>query len=117
MLQCLDKILITRFLPLTTPKGEKIDNNLKDKFLQSCQIDAFPSTAVEAALTIDGWQTGRTLHDRAFRDSQHVMALLYADFFVADDGPLTAAIQRVAGKLTFRTAEVITKAEFDKRFS
>jgi hypothetical protein len=117
MLRCLDKILIRRFLPLTTPTGEKIDNSIKDKFLQSCKMDAFPSTAVEAALTIDGWQTGRTLNDRAFRDSQHVIALPYVDFFVTDDGPLTAAIQRVTGKLTFRTAEVITKAEFDKRFS
>jgi hypothetical protein len=117
MLRCLDKILIGRFLPLTTPKGETIDNSVKDKFLQSCRLDQFPSIAVEGGLTLDGWQTGRTLNDRAFRDSQHVIALPYVDFFVTDDGPLTAAIQRVAAKLTFRTAEVITKAEFDKRFS
>src|SRR5204862_1349776 len=103
--------------PVTTSTGEKIEESSKDKFLQSCRLDACPSTALEAALTIDGWQTGRTLNDRAFRDSQHVIALPYADLFVTDDGPLTAAIQRVAAKLSFRTAEVITKAEFDRRFS
>ncbi|SRR5229473_7266828 len=117
MLRCLDNILIGRFLPLTTPKGEKIENSIKDKFLQSCRLDEFPSIAAEGGLTLDGWQTGRTLNDRAFRDSQHVMALPYVDLFVTDDGPLTNAIQRVAAKVTFRTAKVITKAEFDKRFS
>ena len=30
---------------------------------------------------------------------------------------LPAAIQKVAGDLAFRTAEVITNEEFDKRFS
>jgi len=116
MLRCLDKICVGDLLPGQTPAGAAIDRSTKDKFLQSCSNNDFPCWAVESAFSLDGWQTGRNLNDRAFRDSQHVTALPYMDLFVTDDGPLTAAIQRVAAKLPFRTAEVITKAEFDKRF-
>jgi hypothetical protein len=116
MLRCLDKILIGGVLPGQTPAGAAIDRATKDKFLLSCNNNDFPCWAVESAFSLDGWQTGRLLNDRAFRDSQHVVALPYVDIFVTDDGPLTAAIQRVAAKLPFHTAEIITKAEFDKRY-
>ena len=116
MLRCLDKILIGRFLPGATPGGERIDVDTKDRLLHSCRLDDFRSIAVEGGLTLDAWQTGRILNDRAFRDSQHVVALPYVDLFVTNDAPLAAAIRRVATKLTFRTAEVITKVEFDGRF-
>jgi hypothetical protein len=116
MLRCLDKILIGGLLPGQTPAGAAIDRATKDKFLLSCNNNDFPCWAVESALSLDGWQTGRILNDRAFRDSQHVIALPYVDIFITDDGQLTAAIQRVAATLPFRTAEVITRAEFDTRF-
>jgi hypothetical protein len=116
MLRCLDKIMIGRFLPLTIPKGRTVSTTEKDMFLRECKNEDFPSIAVEAGLSLDGWQTGRTLTDRGFRDSQHVIALPYVNLFVTDDGPLTAAIRRVVADFPFRTAEVITKAEFDKRF-
>lgn len=116
MLRCLDKIMIGRFLPMTTPNGRTIVAIEKDMFLRECKNEDFPSIAVEAGLSLDGWTTGRTLNDRGFRDSQHVIALPYVNLFVTDDAPLTAAIRRVVANFPFSTAEVITKAEFDKRF-
>jgi hypothetical protein len=116
MIRCLDKIMIGRFLPMTTPNGRKIVTIEKDMFLRSCKNEDFASIAVESGLSLDGWQTGRLLTDRAFRDSQHVIALPYVDLFVTDDEPLTKAIRRVVAPFAFRTAEVIDKVEFDKRF-
>jgi hypothetical protein len=116
MLQRLDRLLIGRFLPTVTPNGEQITLADKDRFLQACKINDFPSTAVEGALSLDGWKTGRVLTDRAFRDSQHIVALPYVDLFVTNDGQMANAIRRIVGQFTFRTAEVISKAEFDKRF-
>jgi hypothetical protein len=116
MIRCLEKILTGRLLPMATPSGRTIVTIEKDMFLRSCKNEDFPSIAVEACLSLDGWQTGRILNDRAFRDSQHVIALPYVDLFVTDDGPLTTTIRRVVTELPFRTAAVITKAEFDKRF-
>jgi hypothetical protein len=116
MLRCLDKICIGSLLPCQTPQGTPIDRATKDKFLQSCSNNEFPSWAVEAAFSLDGWQMGRVLNDRAFRDSQHVVSIPYVDFFVTDDGSFESAIKRIAGQLPFRTAETISKAEFDQRF-
>jgi hypothetical protein len=115
MLRCLDKIMIGRFLPMMIPNGRTVSTTEKDMFLQESKSEDFPSIAVEAGLTLDGWQTGRTLTDRGFRDSQHVIALPYVDLFVTDDGALAAAIRRVVANFPFRTAEVITRAEFDRR--
>jgi hypothetical protein len=116
MNRCLEKILIGRFLPMTIPSGRTIVVIEKDMFLRSSKNEDFPSIAVENGLSLDGWKTGRALTDRAFRDSQHVIALPYVDLFVTDDGPLTAAIHRVVANFPFRTAEIVTKAEFDRRF-
>jgi hypothetical protein len=116
MIRCLEKILIGRFLPMTIPNGRTVSTTEKDMFLRECNNEDFPSIAVEDGLSLDGWKTGRTLNDRCFRDSQHVIALPCVDLFVTDDGPLTAAIRRVVANFPFRTAEVITKGEFDQRF-
>ena len=116
MVKCLDKICIGGLLPSQTPAGVTIDREIKDQFLQSCTNNQFPSFAVEAAFTLDGWRTGRVLSDRAFRDSQHVVAIPYVDFFVTDDASLATAIRRVAAQLPFRTAEIIPKGEFDRQF-
>jgi hypothetical protein len=116
MLQRLDRVLIERFVPPVGPNGEQVTAADKDRFLRACEMNDFPSTAVEGALSLDAWKTGRVLTDRAFRDSQHVVGLPYVDLFVTNDGQLTNAIRRIVGQCTFRTAEVISKAEFDKRF-
>jgi hypothetical protein len=116
LIRCLDKFMIGRLLPMVTPNGRKLSVIEKDMFLQSYNTENFPSIAVESGLSHDGWETGRTLNDRAFRDSQHVIALPYVDLFVTDDGPLASAIRRVVQNLPFRTAEVLTKADFDRKF-
>jgi hypothetical protein len=116
MVKCLDKICIGGLLPLQTPSGAAVDRNTKDEFLRSCNNNQFPSFAVEAAYSLDGWRTGRVLNDRAFRDSQHVVAIPYVEYFVTDDESFAAAIRRVAEQLPFLKAEVVTKAELDRRF-
>ncbi len=117
MNRCLDRIYLGGLLPSQTPAGVAIDRTTKDKFLKSCSNNDFPSYAVEAALALDAWQTGRQLNDRAFRNSQHAIAVPYVDLFVTDDGTLSTAIQRVAAQLPFfRTAEVIRREKFDRCF-
>jgi hypothetical protein len=116
MVKYLDKIAIGNLLPSQTPAGVVIDRDNKDRFLQSCNNHQFPCFAVEALYSLDGWRTGRLLTDRAFRDSQHVVAIPYVQYFVTDDLSFAAAIKRVAGQLPFPTAEIITRADFDRRF-
>ena len=45
------------------------------------------------------------------------MALPYVDLFITDDDKLSRLIRRATQKMPFRTAEVLTKADFDARFS
>jgi hypothetical protein len=116
MLRCFDKIYIGGLLPDRTPAGLAIDRATKDRFLQHCSNSNFPSWAVEAAFSLDAWNTGRVLNDRAFRDSQHVVAIPYVEFFVTDDASLAGAIRRVVATLPFGTARIISQAEFDQRF-
>ncbi len=116
MIRRMDRTYIGGLLPKQTPSGIVIDRMTKDNFLGSCNNNDFPSYAVEAAFSLDGWRTGRILNDRAFRDSQHVVAIPYLDTFVTDDGAFATAIRRVAGSLPFPTAEIIPKHEFDRRF-
>ena len=101
MVKCLDTICIGNLLPSKTPAGVAIAREKKDEFLRSCTNNQFPSLAVEAAFTLEGWRTERVLNDRAFRDSQHVVAIPYVDLFVTDDGSLVSAIGRVAAQASF----------------
>ncbi len=116
ILRLVDGISIESLLPDKTPGGVAIAREAKARFLDSCKNSDFPSIAVEVALTKDGWQMNRILNDRTFRDSQHVIAIPYVDLFLTDDGVLSNAIVRIKPQFTFPTAEVITRAEFDRRF-
>jgi hypothetical protein len=116
MLQRVDRMSIENLLPGKTPAGVVVGREERANFLDSCGIADFPGIAVEDALTKDGWQTNRVLNDRAFRDSQHVIAIPYVDLFVTDDVVLSNAIGRIKSQFAFATAGVITRAEFDRLF-
>lgn len=111
-----DRTLVQQLLPDRTPTGEKIDRRLKRKFLSQIRVNQLPSLAVEVALSDDARQLNRALPEREFRDRQHAIAIPYVDFLITDDGRLTNTIGRIAQRLTFPTATVINKTEFERRF-
>jgi hypothetical protein len=68
---------------------------------------------VEAALTVELYQTGARLSENMFVDRQHAtIALPYCDFFVTTDSKLINRCNRVKGMLSFPMAQVLTGDEF-----
>jgi hypothetical protein len=70
----------------------------------------------ETKITQENWAFKRQLNQNNFLDQQHVMALPYVDLFITNDDKLSRLIKRAVDKIPFRTAEVLTKADFDARF-
>lgn len=107
---------VQELLPVSTPNGVLIDTGSKNEFLNTYQLAEFPSFALEVAATHDNWSHSRQLSRNNFIDQQHVMAIPYVDLFVTDDRGFRNLIARIVVGVPFRTATVLTKAEFDSRF-
>jgi hypothetical protein len=68
---------------------------------------------VEAAFTVELYQTGAKLSQNAFVDRQHAtIALPYCDYFVTSDVKLINRCHRVKAMLPFATAQVLTGDAF-----
>ena len=115
-LQRIERVYIQQLLPTQTPSGVVIDDNSKDRFLNSYQLTDFPAFALETRATHDSWRQQRQMSRNNFMDQQHIMALPYVEYFVTDDVRLRGVIGRVSAGLPFPIATVVTKAEFDVRF-
>jgi hypothetical protein len=114
--QDIERLYIQGLLPAATPSGVVIDASTKNAFLNSYAVSTFPSIALEHFVTQDNWTTGRQLSQNNFLDQQHIMALPYVDWFVTDDKGFKGLMRRAAQSFPFRTAEVLTRADFDARF-
>jgi hypothetical protein len=116
MAQRVEKRYVQQLLPAATPSGVVIDANSKEQFLNACQLTDFPAIALENRATQDNWHNSRDLSRNNFMDQQHLVALPYVDFLITDDGKLRSLIERISEGLPFRTATLLTKAEFDVRY-
>jgi hypothetical protein len=110
------RLYVRTLLPTITPAGVAIDEGIKQRFLDSYNLNELPSTTLEWKITTDSWALGRRLSENNLVDQQHVSAVPYVDLFVTDDNKLTNLIKRAIDAVPFRTSELLTKAEFDKRF-
>jgi hypothetical protein len=99
-----------------TPSGVAIDKNTKWQFLDAFKLSDLPAIAIEMETMKDRWNNERQLTSNAALDQQHTMALPYVDFFVTDDQKLRNTIHRVVAKMSFSTAKLLNKAEFDSQF-
>jgi hypothetical protein len=108
---------VESFLPSETPAGIVVDVRTKSSFLDGITVAMFPSIAVEYEMFDDGMRVGTKLRIQTFHDRQHVaVALPYVHSIVTDDSALRRAVKRVAPRLPFPTAGVITRREFDRTF-
>jgi len=114
--QKVERLYIRQLLPDRTPGGLVIDEALKDQFARQCQLDDFPSVALENRATRDNWKHKRPLSRNNFVDQQHLIALPYVDLFVTDDKKLRSLIQRITAGVPFHVATLSTKAQFDARY-
>ena len=115
-LQRIERIYIQQLLPAQTPAGVVIDENSKERFVNSYQLTDFPAFALETRATHDSWQQQRQMNRNNFIDQQHLMALPYVEYFVTDDVGLRGLIARISAGLPFPIASLLTKAEFDVRY-
>lgn len=105
---------VEKLLPTKTPAGVQIDKGTKRSFLDQITIDLFPSIAVEHAMFEDSLRRGAKQRIQSFLDRQHaIVALPYVQSLVSDDAALIQAAKRVAANLSFPTARIIKKQEFD----
>jgi len=111
-----ERLYIEGLLPATTPAGIAIDADTKRAFLTSYRLTDLPATALETKITHENWTFKRQLNQNNFLDQLHVMALPYVDLFITNDDKLSRLMKRAVAGMPFRTAEVMTKDEFDARF-
>jgi hypothetical protein len=111
-----ERLYIKGLLPATTPAGLAIDEGTKRAFLSSYKLTDLPATALETKITRENWALRRQLNQNNFLDQLHVMALPYVDLFITNDDKLSRLMKRAVAGMPFRTAEVLTKNEFDARF-
>jgi hypothetical protein len=105
---------IWKLLPSRTPSGILISREGREEFLNRINLDLFPSIAVEFAMSEEALQSGSQLTEQAFMDRQHIIAALpYVDVIVTDDRKLARSVERVAKKLTFHKAQLLTRNAFD----
>jgi len=116
MAQKIERLYVEQLLPDATPGGILIDATSKEQFLSGCQLTDLPSITLENKATQDNWHHMRKLNENNFIDQQHLIALPYVDFFITDDRGLRNLIGRISAGMPFRTATVLTKAEFDVRY-
>lgn len=110
-------LYIARLLPSQTPAGLVIDVQTKKQFLESLDIQTYPSIAVEFAISEDGWHAVGGYRWQDFIDRQHAIAALpYVDLVATDDVALTKVILRIKPNLRFRTACPITKERFERLY-
>lgn len=117
LLQRVERLYIQQLLPASTPAGVVIDVASKNRFLNAYQLSDLPALALETRATQDNWRAARQLGRNNFMDQQHLMALPYVDFFATDDARLRALIGRISAGLPFPIATLLTKTEFDVRYS
>ncbi len=111
-----ERLYVQTLLPLTTPAGIAIDEGTKWCFLDLYSLNELPCTAPEWNITHETWAFSRTPNENNIMDSQHVSAVPYVDLLVTDDNKISNLIKRAVRGVPFRTAEVMTKSEFDARF-
>jgi hypothetical protein len=111
-----ERLYVEGLLPATTPAGIAIDAGTKSGFLTSYKLSDLPATALETKITHENWAFKRQLNQNNFLDQLHVMALPYVDLFITNDDKLSRLMKRAVAGMPFRTAEVMTKDEFDARF-
>jgi len=116
LLATVERLYIHGLLPATTPAGIAIDEGTKSAFLSSYRLTDFPATSLEFKITQGNWALKRQLSQNNFLDQLHVMSLPYVDLFITDDNKLSHLIKRVVEGVPFRTAEVLSRDEFDARF-
>jgi hypothetical protein len=112
----IERLYIQGLMPATTPAGIAIDNSTKNAFLSSYKLTDLPATALETTITRENWALKRQLNQNNFLDQLHVMALPYVDLFITNDDKLSRLMKRAVAGMPFRTAEIVTKDEFDARF-
>jgi hypothetical protein len=115
-LASVERLYIQGLMPATTPAGIAIDNSTKSAFLASYKLTDLPATALETKITHENWKYKRHLNQNNFLDQLHVMALPYVDLFITNDDKLSRLMKRAVTGMPFRTAEILTKSEFDTRF-
>lgn len=115
-LTSIERLYIQGLMPDTTPAGIAIDNSTKVAFLSSYKLTDLPAIALETKLTHENWALKRQLNQNNFLDQLHVMALPYVDLFITNDDKLSRLMKRAVAGMPFRTAEIVTKDEFDARF-
>ena len=112
----IERLYIQGLMPATTPAGIVIDDVTKNAFLSSHKLTDLPATALETKITRENWVLKRQLKQNNFLDQFHVMALPYVDLFITNDDKLSRLMKRAVAGMPFRTAEIVTKDEFDARF-
>lgn len=112
----IERLYIQGLMPATTPAGIVIDDVTKNAFLLSHKLTDLPATALETKITRENWALKRQLKQNNFLDQFHVMALPYVDLFITNDDKLSRLMKRAVAGMPFRTAEIVTKDEFDARF-
>ena len=112
----IERLYIQGLMPATTPAGIVIDDVTKNAFLLSHKLTDLPATALETKITRENWALKRQLKQNNFLDQFHVMALPYVDLFITNDDKLSRLMKRAVAGMPVRTAEIVTKDEFDARF-
>jgi hypothetical protein len=112
----IERLYIQGLMPATTSAGIVIDNSTKNAFLSSYKLTDLPATALETKITRENWVLKRQLNQNNFLDQFHLMALPYVDLFITNDDKLSRLMKRAVAGMPFRTAEIVTKDEFDARF-
>jgi hypothetical protein len=111
-----ERVYIEGLLPAMSPGGISIDEATKRAFLSSYMLSDLPAIALETKITHENWALKRQLNQNNFLDQLHVMALPYVDLCITNDDKLSRLMKRAVDGMPFRTAEVLTKDEFDARF-
>lgn len=109
-----DRQYLQQLLPSLTPAGIAVGPEIHRGFLSQIDLNHFPSIAVETAMSEDALCFKTQLNKQGFFDVQHVTtALPYAEIIVTDDRKLTRAVERIAKRLPFPTAKLMTRSGFD----
>ncbi|MFZ1009378.1 MAG: hypothetical protein WAN65_21225 [Candidatus Sulfotelmatobacter sp.] len=111
-----ERLYVQTLLPSATQAGIVIDEKTKRDFLDSYTLNDLPATALETKITHENWALNRKLTENNFMDQQHIVAVPYVDVLITDDNKFSKLIKRAVDGVPFRTAEILSKAEFDIRF-
>jgi len=112
---------LLQFFPEKVLRGNVVgllEHTTKLELLKKIDFSDIRVAVVEDAVTEDGHRPDVKLRKQTFFDRQHmILALPYTDFVVTGDKAFASLVERVRLRLPFEVAQVITRHEFEEKFS